>query len=142
MKMKEGPDLKNLIGYRIQRADLLMVADARAALSSFAISPAKLTALTLIRDNPGSDQTALGRALGINRSSAMKLVNILVERGWIERLPGRDLRTNALHLTPVGATQLVEMLDVLRQSDARMTSRLSVEENATLLRLLDRLGKR
>lgn len=142
MKIKEGTDLQALIGYRIQKADLLMVADARTALSGFALSPAKLTALILIRDNPGSDQTALGRALSINRSSAMKLVNVLVDRGWVERRPGRDLRTNALHLTSVGETQVIEMLDALRQSDTRMTAQLSAEEIATLVRLLGKLGTR
>ncbi|MFP5432659.1 MAG: MarR family transcriptional regulator, partial [Alphaproteobacteria bacterium] len=49
---------------------------------------AKFTALLLIRDNPGCDQTALGRALSVNRSSAMKLVNILEERGWSNGGPG------------------------------------------------------
>jgi DNA-binding MarR family transcriptional regulator len=138
--MKQGADLQSLMGYQIQRANLRMDADARAALADFDLSPAKLTALILIRDNPGCDQTALGRALSINRSSAMKLVNILVDKGLIERRPGRDLRTNALVLLPHGEVQLRAMLKAIRASDARMTARLSDDELRTLRSLLDRLG--
>ncbi|KQN08013.1 MarR family transcriptional regulator [Sphingobium sp. Leaf26] len=138
--MKQGADLQSLVGYRVQRANLLMETDARAALAAHDLSPAKMTALILIRDNPGCDQTALGRALSINRSSAMKLVNILADKGLVERRPGRDLRTNALMLLPEGARQLEAMLAAVRQSDARMTQRLSAEELKTLRALLIRLG--
>jgi DNA-binding MarR family transcriptional regulator len=138
--MNQGADLQTLVGYRVQQANLLMETDARAALSDFDLSPAKMTALILIRDNPGCDQTALGRALSINRSSAMKLVNILADKGLVERRPGRDLRTNALALLPEGAHQLEAMVAAVRQSDARMTQRLSADELATLHGLLARLG--
>jgi DNA-binding MarR family transcriptional regulator len=134
--MNQGADLQSLVGYRVQRANLLMETDARAALADYDLSPAKMTALMLIRDNPGSDQSTLGRALSINRSSAMKLVNILAEKGLVERQPGRDLRTNALALLPEGASQLRAMLAVVSQSDARMTQRLTADERATLLALL------
>lgn len=138
--MKQGSDLNALVGYQVQRAHLIMEADARAALSSFDLSPAKLTALILIRDNPGSDQTALGKALSVNRSSAMKLVNILAERKLVERRPGRDLRTNALHLLPEGEALVAAMLEVTRQSDARMTARMTADEVRTLHALLRKLG--
>lgn len=138
--MKQGLDLPALVGYQVQRAHLVMDADARASLANFKLSPAKLTALILIRDNPGSDQTALGRALSVNRSSAMKLVNILAERNLIERRPGRDLRTNALHLLPEGEALVAAMLAAARQSDARMTARMTADEVRTLHSLLRKLG--
>lgn len=138
--MKQGADLQSLVGYHVQRANLRMETDARGALADYDLSPAKMTALILIRDNPGCDQTALGRALSINRSSAMKLVNILADRGLVERRPGRDLRTNALALLPEGARQLQAMLTMVHQSDARMTQGFSADERATLLTLLARLG--
>lgn len=138
--MKQGSDLQGLVGYQIQRAHLILETDARAALSTFDLSPAKMTALILIRDNPGSDQTALGKALSINRSSAMKLVNILAERALIERRPGRDLRTNALHLLPEGERIVAAMLEETRGSDARMTARMSAEEVRMLHALLRKLG--
>lgn len=138
--MKQGAELRGLTGYQIQRAHLLIDTDARAALAAYDLSPAKMTALVLIRDNPGCDQTALGKALSINRSSAMKLVNILADRGLVERRPGRDLRTNGLWLLPEGETTVTAMLDAVRQSDERMTERLNAEESRILHGLLRKLG--
>ena len=134
--MKQGSDLDGLLGYRIELAHLVAIEDARRALADYGLTPAKLTALLLIRANPGCDQTALGKALSVNRSSAMKLVNVLVDRGLIERRPGRDLRTNALHLLPGGEERVTEMLEALRESDRRLAANLT-----TLMTLLKKLGK-
>ena len=139
--MKQGSDLDGLLGFRIELAHLIAIEDARLALAPYALTPAKLTALLLIRANPGCDQTALGKALSVNRSSAMKLVNVLVDRGLIERRPGRDLRTNALHLLPGGEERVAEMLDRLRESDRRLAADLTAAERATLMALLKKLRK-
>lgn len=139
--MKQGSDLDGLLGYRIELAHLVAIEDARQALANYGLTPAKLTALLLIRANPGCDQTALGRALSVNRSSAMKLVNVLVDRGLIELRPGRDLRTNALHLLPGGEERVTEMLEALRQSDRRLAANLTAAERTTLMGLLKKLGK-
>ena len=139
--MKLGTDLDQLLGYQLQRSNMLALDDARRALLPFGVTPAKLTALLLIRANPGCDQTALGRALSINRSSAMKLVNFLAERGLVERRPGRDLRTNALHLQPEAEPRIDEMVRALHESDARLAERLSSNERAQLTGLLRKLGR-
>jgi DNA-binding MarR family transcriptional regulator len=133
--------LSGLTGYALQRANLRVTNDLRQALASHALTPAKVTALLLIRANPGCDQTALGRALDINRSSAMKLINLLTERGLAERRPGRDLRSNALHLTDQGRTALAEMTGIFQRSDDAMTAGLNPDERRTLLALLDRVGR-
>lgn len=138
--MKHGSDLDSLLGYQLQMANLLAITDARDSLAEYGITPAKLTALMLIRANPGCDQTALGRALMINRSSAMKIVNFLEDKGFIERRPGRNLRTNALHVRPEGESRLTEMLNRLREADARLSERLTAGERDTLFKLLRKLG--
>jgi DNA-binding MarR family transcriptional regulator len=138
--MKHDSDLDTILGYQMQRAHLLMTDDARRVLMPYGLTPAKLTALLLIRANPGCDQTALGRALSINRSSAMKLVNALAAGGFIERRAGRNLRTNALHLLPEGAARVTDILVSLRESDRRMSARLSEAERVALFTLLAKLG--
>ena len=135
----DGEELAGLLGFQIQMANLHVIEQARSALKEFQISPAKLTALLLIRDNPGCEQSALGRALSINRASAMKLVNILADRNLIERRPGRDLRSNALHLTERGRVELAPMALTLREADDAATAALSTHERANLLRLLNKL---
>lgn len=137
--MKRGHELKGSVGYQLQLAYLAAMEDLREELAPFGLTPAKLTALLLIRDNPGCDQTAMGKALGVNRSSAMKIVNTLVDRGLVERRPGRDMRTNALHLTSTGGAQVEDMLASARSADTRLTQHLSAEDRQTLMRLLTML---
>lgn len=138
-RLIDGKELAGLLGYQVQMANLHVIEQARSALKEFQISPAKLTALLLIRDNPGCEQSALGRALLINRASAMKLVNVLVGRNLIERRPGRDLRSNALHLTERGRVELEPMALTLRDADNAAAAALSPHERANLLHLLSKL---
>lgn len=134
-------ELSGLLGFQVQMANLHVIEQSRAALKEFQISPAKLTALLLIRDNPGCEQSALGRALSINRASAMKLVNVLADRNLIERRPGRDLRSNALHLTEQGRIELGPMTQAIRDADDATAAALSIHEREELLGLLIKLRR-
>lgn len=136
IRLKEAPELEGMLGYQVQLAWLKLDANAREALAPFEISPARLTALLMVRDNPGCDQTTLGRALAINRSSAMKLVNALESKGWVERRAGRDLRSNGLHVGPAGAQAIVAILGALIASEDALASPLSHDELNQLLTLL------
>lgn len=135
-EMGQGGELQDLLGYQLQLARTVAIEDIRVRLEPFGITPPKLTALLLIRDNPGCGQTWLGNALNVNRSSAMKIVNTLVDRGLVERRAGKDLRSNALHLSESGQQEIGAMIDAAREADAQMTARLTPEDRATLLRLL------
>src|SRR3546814_18851745 len=110
---------------------------ARQALDEFRISPAKVTALGLIAANPGCGQSALARALSINRASAMKLVNVLEEHGLVQRRPGRDLRTNALHLTDKAKADMPVVLAKLAESDKVGLAAPAGKASATMLQLLE-----
>ena len=129
-------ELSDLLGYQLHLTNLIVQRDTRTALAAQEVTPAKVTAMLFVRDNPGCDQSTLGRLLSINRSSAMKLVNILCDRGFVRRRQGRDLRSNGLHLTERGAAFLREMVAILQQTDRALTAELSEPERVELLRLL------
>lgn len=139
--MNEGNELQRLLGFQLLMAELHMGSRAREALAPFGITPAKLAALLIIRDNPGCDQSALGQALWVNRSSAMKLVNALTEQDLVERQPGRDLRTNALHITADGRDRVEAMVRCLDAADAAAAIALSAQERRQLLALLRKLRR-
>lgn len=141
MSFEEGPEMATLLGYQMQMAILALGDSARIALAPFGITPARLAALLLVRDNPGCDQTTLGRALSVNRSSAMKIVNLLADQGLVERRPGRDLRSHALHLTEHGTARVRAMVDTLRARDRRIAAALDPGEFDTLLALLAKLRR-
>lgn len=135
------PLVSTLIGFNLQMASVRVAAKTRDALARFEISPAKVTALSLLRMNPGCDQSALGRALLVNRASAMKLVNSLSASGLVERKQGRNLRTNALYLTEAGERLLDAVLPCIEQADALAMRELEPEESEVLRRILAQLAK-
>ena len=135
---RTNPVMDSIIGYQARMISLRLNGAAREALDGFEISPAKVTALGLIAANPGCGQSTLARALSINRASAMKLVNVLEEHGLVERRPGRDLRTNALHLTDKAKADLPVMLARLAESDKVALASLTEKERAALSQLLDK----
>lgn len=66
----------------------------------------------------------------------MKLVNTLTELGLIERRAGRDLRSNALHLTTQGKVMLQAMVDRLQQAESTLSMPLDQAEREALMHLL------
>lgn len=94
--------LGSRLGLQLHYADVRVMAGLSARLAPLGVTPARATAIVYIGLHPGCDQTTLGRALGVNRASTVKAVDEMETLGAIERRPGRDRRTNALHLTVAG----------------------------------------
>ncbi|MDF2638463.1 MAG: MarR family transcriptional regulator [Novosphingobium lindaniclasticum] len=134
-----GAELEQSLGFQLKLLQVEADARAREALSSFDITPARVSALMMIRSNPGCTQTALGEALSVNRASAMKIVNYLEGRGFVERQASADPRANALQLTDTGRDELDAMTRALHNSDQETLARLSVPEADLLLQLIHKL---
>jgi DNA-binding MarR family transcriptional regulator len=92
------------LGLQLHSTDVQAMTILAERLAVLEVTPARATAVVYIALHEGCDQVTLGRALGINRATTMKLVDALEARGAIERRAGRDRRTNALHLTAAGLT--------------------------------------
>lgn len=133
-----GPVAANL-GFQLHWADVAAMADLARRLAPLAITAARATAAIYIGRNAGCDQIALGRALGINRASTMKTVDDLAARGLVERRPGRDRRSNALHLTPSGEALQGDVEAVMVAHDVNFFAALTPGERATLANLLARV---
>jgi DNA-binding MarR family transcriptional regulator len=96
--------------------------------------------LSTLRDNPGINQGAAGRVLGIQRPNMVSLVNELAERGLVERrvAPG-NRRAFELLLTPAGEQKIVTALARIRKHEEALLSGLSDAERQTLIDLLSRI---
>lgn len=135
----ETEELPGLLGYQLHLTHLIALREARAVLEHRGLTPAKLTALLFIRDQPGRTQSDLARLLLINRSSAMKLVDTLVDHRFIRRGEGKDLRSHGLYLTVRGAGSLRSALAVLQEEDRMLSAALSADERLLLLGLLQKV---
>lgn len=104
-------------------------------------SPGVLSALTLIRDNPGVRLGVLADAMVVRRPNMTKLIGSLVRNGLIlRRESSKDGRGVALHITARGR-RLLERTDPPNHvHEAGITAALTAAERAELLRLLGKLA--
>ena len=85
-------------------------------------------------------QGRLARAVSLERSTMVGLVDALESRGLVERRRGEDRRTNGLWLTAAGRALVGRLKRRIHSHERRVAARLSVRERAQLLRLLEKLG--
>ncbi|MGO3610188.1 MAG: MarR family winged helix-turn-helix transcriptional regulator [Enterococcus sp.] len=58
--------------------------------------------LLKLLDNPGITQSDFNALIKVNQSTITRAINSLVEKGYIEKLPAKDKRSQLLQLTPLG----------------------------------------
>ena len=122
--MNEEPEvrselLESLIGYGLRRATSRMTADFMTALGDLGIRPVQFAMLVIVRENPGINQTSLGRSLGIQRANGP----------WSRAAPSppdrapprpRDRRAFALYLSEAGNALLNEAERRVRVHEERI----------------------
>ncbi len=133
--------LAGLLGYHLRRAEVSAFQNFAAHLGADGISPGQLGVLLLVQANPGSNQTRIGRALGIDRSTLVSIVDTLEARGLVRREPSpTDRRSHALKLSDEGAAFLRTLRPRLDAHEAEIARNLSPAERAHLIDMLRRLA--
>lgn len=130
--------LPGLLGYRLRLAQQAVFRDFAASVSE--VSPGRLGVLLLIEANPGVTQGRLARAVALERSTMVGVVDTLEARGLIERRRGSDRRTNGLWLTRTGRALLGRLKHRIKVHEDRVAARLSAAERKALLSLLEKLS--
>jgi len=133
--------LPDLVGYHLRRAQVAVFQDFTAEMADTAVSPGQFGMLVLIAANEGLNQSALGEAMAVDRSTVVAVIDKLEALGWVERAPSPlDRRANALKLSPVGRDLVRRLTARVRAHEARITAGLSQAEQAELIRLLGRIA--
>ena len=132
--------LPDLVGYHLRRAQLADFAGFAPIVEEFQVTPGQFGVLTLIDANPGLTQSALAKAVGIERSTMVAVIDALEKRGLVERRPSPvDRRSYALVLSPGGGSLLVGLKDAVRRHDTAVVAGFSDSEKRTLIDLLRRI---
>lgn len=132
--------LPELIGYHLRRAQVHLFADFARTMAEAQMTPGQFGVVSLIGANPGLTQSALARAVGIERSTMVAVIDTLQERGMVERKPSPvDRRSYALVLTGNGENLMERLLPMVRAHERNVARNLSVVEKERLIELLMRL---
>jgi DNA-binding MarR family transcriptional regulator len=134
--------LPSLLGYMLRRTQSAVFGDFAATFSKAgeALTPGEFGLLVLVDRNAGLSQMALARALGIDRSTLVPILDRLQARGLLMRHRSpTDGRTHALALTPTGGKALARFARLVRAHEKRIASGLSSAETRTLIELLEKV---
>lgn len=134
-----GP-LPSLVGYMLRRAQLVVFDDFIRTMAAIGLRPASFSVLAVIDANPGSTQSAVSEALGLQRTNLVAIIDALQERGLARRAPARsDRRAHALFLTDEGTRLLKQAMALQVEHESRFLRRLGEHGGEQLVRLLRKI---
>lgn len=103
------------------------------------LKPGRFAMLAMIHENPGLSQTALGAAVGRDKSTLTPALAELERRGLVRRDRGADRRSYALSLTPSGEAALEALGGHARAHDDQLDRLVGAEHRDAFLDTLRRL---
>jgi DNA-binding MarR family transcriptional regulator len=135
-----GP-MADELGFHLRRAQVAAFKHfAHAVTAAEGITPGLYGMLQVIANNPGLSQSALATTMDVDRSSIVKVVDQLEEKGLIVRdASPTDRRRYRLHMTTPGVWALKRIQNAVSRQDREFSARLDEAERATLIDLLKRL---
>lgn len=134
-------DIAKAPGFLIRRCHQISTAIFLEEIGDADLSPTQFSALATINSSPGIDQTTLGDAIALDRSSVTKCVERLQKRGLIRRtVSNSDRRARKLSSTQKGAS-LIEMAGpAAKRAGDRILTAMDPDKAAILLSLLVELS--
>jgi MarR family transcriptional regulator, lower aerobic nicotinate degradation pathway regulator len=105
-------------------------------------SPYHYSVLALLEEGERPTQAEIADALELDRGTLVRLLDVLEERGMIERQRDpNDRRRHVVRLTDAGRTQLTAFREIIIRLDGEFLEPLSADERLALLDLLTRLAR-
>ena len=133
-------NLPDILSLHIRYAQLKSYRNYYNLIGRPKVTPAQLTTLVLMRDNPGMSQVDLGAKLLMDRATTMALINKMEVKDWIKRHKSTlDKRKHALHLTKKGVALLKRKIELMDEIEKCFLKNLTKKEQTVLLKLLKKL---
>jgi DNA-binding MarR family transcriptional regulator len=137
--------LPQLLGFHLRRSQTAIFDHFREFVTpEDSITPGLFGMLEVIAANEGLAQSELAKAMGVDRSTIVKVIDQLEARGLITRRVAKDdKRRYRLCLTSAGKTEHARIRALVLNHEALFVrSLLSADEVQTLIGLLERLHQK
>lgn len=123
---------------RILRATELYARDLAHAVG---LTPAQLRVLQIVDEKDSVTPKTLATQMGVSQATVSALVDKLVARGLVERLPSNeDRRQTNVTVTKDGRERLEDAPDALQQRYVRAFKKMADWEQAQLVATLERVA--
>jgi len=138
--MAQSFDFHLAPGHLVRRAHQRAVALFMEEAAAFDVTPVQFAILNALVDQPGEDQITLAGRVALDAATLGAVVARLHARGLVRRENDpSDRRRKLLWITPEGETLVAQMVQPAERVQQRLMAPLSPEDQAHLLRLLERL---
>ena len=130
---------ETFLGPRVRLLWNLLSAKMLEALEPFGLKTGAFSTLALIAANPGCSQTELARALGMDKSAVVPIIDDLEQRGLARRVrSAEDRRRHALEVTGAAQALIDQMHAAVTSVGRPIRQTMTPEEYRLLLSLLER----
>jgi MarR family transcriptional regulator, lower aerobic nicotinate degradation pathway regulator len=138
--MKSLVDPFSKPGHVIRRLQQYAVLIFHEQTKGFDLTPTQYVTLQVLEHRPGIDQVSVSEVTAIDRSMTARIVDVLVQRGLIDkRSAANDRRANSLFITGK-ARRLLEAIEVSAdRSQARILAPLRPAERREFMRMVKTL---
>jgi DNA-binding MarR family transcriptional regulator len=125
-------------GFLLKRCHQVAMAIFLEECQAYAITQSQYGCLRALREYPGIDQIALGRLVGLDRSTAGLVIKALSERGLIERVINRaDKRRMRLKISAEGKRLLRAIAPAAARAQKRVLKGLPHRLHTVFLDMLE-----
>ena len=132
--------LGDFVGFRLRRIQNQLSRDFAAASDEYNLRSGLFSSLAIIAANPGISQNEVSRAVALDKSITVQIVDELEKRGLGVRKRSKvDRRRYSLFITPAGEAVLDELFAILARTEDKVLHQLSPDELEMMNRLLDRV---
>jgi len=127
-------------GHLIRRLNQISVALFLEETAGNDLTPRQYAALKMIEEVPNIDQMTLSSMIAMDKTTMVKVIDRLMEKGLVTRTRSpEDRRVNLLNVTPTSREILAEIERQLDRSEARILAPLSKSEQRAFMEMLSRL---
>ena len=127
-------------GHLIRRLQQISVALFLEEIGHLDLTPRQYAVLNMIEELPGSDQANLSNMTAVDKTTLVKIIDRLVDKGWVTRTRSEtDRRVNHLHVTDSGRALLRQVIPLLDRSDQRILAPLSRSQQREFMQMLTQL---
>jgi DNA-binding MarR family transcriptional regulator len=135
-----GP-MPDELGFHLRRAQVAAFKHfAQTVTQAEGITPGLYGMLQVIANNSGLTQSRLAEVMEVDRSSIVKVVNALEDKGLIRRdAAPNDRRSYHLRMTDGGKAALARIEAAVARQDREFSAGLSEDARRLLISLLKRL---
>jgi DNA-binding MarR family transcriptional regulator len=92
------------------------------------VEPTQFLLLSVLQARPGVSQAPLGRALGLDKTTLSRNLQVMKRNGWIERAKSDDQRERGYQLTCDGAKLLAATRPGWKRAQQKLRSALRATE--------------